>query len=1154
MLTPQALSHRSHYFPLGFPIAERAWRRWNAADLAAEAPGQPGYAYRVLADRINGAPHFHTYPSRPVRAGDMMAFALLTEILRYVVNRYCLEENPGIMLEGLDAIRSADGPSLVNRPLQAFVALYPPPEVYAGQAPGAYLSGTEALVPHEYDAARETLLLHLSMANPAAEAMRPLFDDEELRQTSPYLSLVERIELFFRHCPPVKGLGQALFPLLRAPMEASPDSLQGQLEYVRNHWSPVLPSDLLERIVLVSDVIKEETAMRGHGPGPIQPLRFGRDAGFNIAYPEPEAFTQDRDWMANVVLIAKSVHVWLDQISRQYQRNITRLDQVPDEELDRLARWGFTGLWIIGVWERSPASQRIKQLMGNPEALSSAYSLYDYTIAADLGGAEALDNLRNRAAARGIRLASDMVPNHVGLYSKWVVEHPDWFIQLSYPPFPGYRFNGEDLSRDPRIEIRIEDGYWEHRDAAVVFRRVDKLTGDTRYIYHGNDGTNMPWNDTAQLNFLIPEVREAVIQTILHVARQFPIIRFDAAMTLAKRHYQRLWFPQPGDAGAIPSRAEHGMSRAEFDEAFPKEFWREVVDRIQTDAPDTLLLAEAFWLMEGYFVRTLGMHRVYNSAFMNMLKMEENEKYRLTVKNVLEFSPEVLKRFVNFMNNPDERTAVEQFGRGDKYFGVAVLMVTMPGLPMFGHGQIEGFTEKYGMEYKRAYWNEAVDEGMVARHENEIFPLMRKRRLFSEVEHFAFYDAHTPGGGVDENVFAYSNRAGDERAVVIYNNAYNTTSGTVRASVPFNAGDSDHRDLRTTTLAEALALDTRDDCFYVFSDHRTKLEYIRHAPSLAAHGLSFDLHAYEYKAFLDWREIHDRDGTWRRLEASLSGRGVPSIEEAYGETVLAPIHEPFRRVMNAEMLRVLIAGPTQEHRAQLETALRQFLDAVTAYLGTILDANAVVASVFKELNTLTALKPPKPVDGYLMKPMADAREKNTLEAFWRVPVALAILRPIGHARLAGDYTANAAARMDEWMLAKVAMEAFAQLDGDESAAFHDALLIKILLTHSPVLDFAPNAGGALLVRRMFEDVSVQRFLAINRHRGFLWLRKEPLERLVYWLVFDNIVALRCMRGARKETIMARYQNGQDLLRAAEEAGYRIDRLLELLGREKGGGL
>jgi hypothetical protein len=64
----------------------------------------------------------------------------------------------------------------------------------------------------------------------------------------------------------------------------------------------------------------------------------------------------------------------------------------------------------------------------------------------------------------------------------------------------------------------------------------------------------------------------------------------------------------------------------------PVEFWREVVDRMNNEMPETLLLAEAFWLMESYFVRTLGMHRVYNSAFMHMMMKEENEKYRSLLK------------------------------------------------------------------------------------------------------------------------------------------------------------------------------------------------------------------------------------------------------------------------------------------------------------------------------------------------------------------------------------------------------------------------------------------------------------------------------------------------------------------------------------------
>ena len=147
--------------------------------------------------------------------------------------------------------------------------------------------------------------------------------------------------------------------------------------------------------------------------------------------------------------------------------------------------------------------------------------------------------------------------------------------------------------------------------------------------------------------------------------------------------------------------------------------------------PDTLLLAEAFWLLEGYFVRTLGMHRVYNSAFMNMLRDEKNAEYRQVMKNTLEFDPAILGRFVNFMSNPDEKTAVEQFGTGDKYFGVAAMLATLPGLPMLGHGQAEGFREQYGMEFRRARLDERVDEGLLAHHERTIFPLLHRRPEFA---------------------------------------------------------------------------------------------------------------------------------------------------------------------------------------------------------------------------------------------------------------------------------------------------------------------------------------------------------------------------------------------------------------------------------------
>src|SRR5262249_31720028 len=272
-----------------------------------------------------------------------------------------------------------------------------------------------------------------------------------------------------------------------------------------------------------------------------------------------------------------------------------------DEELETLAHRGFDALWLIGLWERSRASQRIKRLCGNPEAVASAYSLHDYGIAVDLGGAAAYQKLPDPARAHRPPAAGDTVPNHMGIDSRWVIEHPERFLSLPASPFPVYHFDGPDLADDHRVEIKIEDHYYDRSDAAVVFRRLDRWTGDVRFIYHGNDGTSFPWNDTAQLDFTRADVREAVIQTILCLAIYVPISRFHAAMTLAKRHYPRLWFPEPGSGGAIPSRAERGLSRAEFDAVMPIEFWREVVDRVAVEAPGTLLLAEAFWLMEGYF-------------------------------------------------------------------------------------------------------------------------------------------------------------------------------------------------------------------------------------------------------------------------------------------------------------------------------------------------------------------------------------------------------------------------------------------------------------------------------------------------------------------------------------------------------------------------
>ncbi len=848
----------------------------------------------VLAD-FAAARHFAENMTRVrgqvVPASDINAMGLIDEILHILVRHYEMQ-NPGVMRRALAAAGLEADKALVK-----FTEDFPPMAVYRGEMDARhYLDLETAGRPNRATTLEEMLILHITNQNPSIQQYKELFDEEPLKQSSPYEQTVRVLKDFFKSQP---GFGnpetklenrESLIEVLLAPARVAPHSLFAQLEFLLNRWSEVLGEGFVLKILRGIDFIKEEV-MRGNFAGGFagnaSVLTFtGHD------YTEYERFSPDKDWMPRLVLIAKNSYVWLDQLSKKYQHAIVHLDQIPDEELELLQQRGITGLWLIGLWERSIASQRIKQMMGQAEAVASAYSLMDYQIAADLGGWEALQNLRWRAWQHGIRLSADMVPNHIGIDSRWVVEHPDWFLSLPYPPYPNYSFNGADLSNDSRVGIQIEDHYYDKTDAAVVFKRLDRWTGDTRYIYHGNDGTSMPWNDTAQLDYSKPEVREAIIQTILHVARNFPIIRFDAAMTLAKKHIQRLWFPEPGQGGAIPSRSEHGMTRVQFDAAIPNEFWREVVDRVAAEVPDTLLLAEAFWLMEGYFVRTLGMHRVYNSAFMHMLRDEDNAKYRQVIKNTLEFDPQVLKRYVNFMNNPDEKSAAEQFGSTDKYFGVCTMMVTLPGLPMVGHGQIEGYREKYGMEYRHAKWDESVDDGLVRGHEWRIFPLTHRRALFANVEDFWLYDFYVSGsytaeasGTVNEDVFAYSNRIGNDRSLVVYHNKYAETRGWIKNSAA--AMNKASGNLVQKTLSEALSLPK--ETYAVFKDYVTGLEYIRSCQELTEKGLYVQLGSYQCHVFLDWRFV---DGEkWQAVCESLNGAGVPSAYGKFDEMFAAKVEE-----------------------------------------------------------------------------------------------------------------------------------------------------------------------------------------------------------------------------------------------------------------------
>lgn len=1150
------------------------------------------HAVRLFVYKVNllRQPELHLYP------GEVNAAGLIEEIYHIILRQYEEQINPGVFARAERVLVKELGQKRFSDLMLDFVNNFPPTEVFLGKiSPGKYQEQSTSGRQNLLITIEEMMMLWFANFNPGNKKLKELFSEIYLADSTGFSLFCEKLEAFFSKEPPFGPDNQDIFTLFRTPVVVHPDNLSAQLDYILDKWKNLLPESIVIQLLKGKDLFKEDVTIGvpGGGPPPMsapvykgfgdftEHFTIGKSgyryfAESTTDYEETEQFTDDAHWMPRVVLLAKNTYVWLDQLSKKYNRDIRRLDQIPDEELDQLAKWNFTGLWLIGIWERSEASRRIKHIMGNTDAVSSAYSLYDYEIAHDLGGEEAYRNLNERAKLRGIRLASDMVPNHTGIYSKWTIEHPEYFIQSALPPFPGYTFNGENLSLHSDFDIKLEDGYYTKTDAAVVFQWVDKRSGQTRYIYHGNDGTSMPWNDTAQLNMLRQEVREAVIQKIFEVARRFSIIRFDAAMTLAKKHFSRLWYPRPGMGGDIPSRADYAMSKEAFDELFPVEFWREVVDRMNETMPETLLLAEAFWFMEGYFVRTLGMHRVYNSAFMHMLKNEENAKYRDLINNTLEFEPEILKRYVNFMSNPDEETAIRQFGTGDKYFGVCMLMNTLPGLPMFAHGQTEGFAEKYGMEYQRAYYNENPQPWLVEKHEREIFPITRRRYLFSEVEHFNFFDFIDDSGTVNENVFAFTNRSGQEKALVLFNNRYEQAHGRIRHSVPKLSTGDDGKKSQSLAFAEALNLQGNNDIFYIFREHISGLEHLRSGRELFEQGFAWNLNGFEYRLFWDFQELNDTTGELFRLHQKLHGDGVQDIRRAAWELRLQPIHEAFGTMFSKELMDSFLTMFSQQSVITKQNA--DFSSFTAAYQILLSKISQEFFVRDKEQDFLQKLRAVEKWLRFLTlkEELHNDRRLNPEKSllvidpgFMNREKAIILLVYIIASNLKESIveTPDEDAIVSQLKLQYPLMNLFISTGSGRDEIIRNILLANILIKYGiGLFDFGHLAENPLteeeasirfkeivgknsrIAIQILEDVNIQSFIGVNTYKEVVYFSKELFTLLTNWLCTISILNYFENQDLEENElllIVSKTLEFRNLTwKISEQSGYQLDILKE----------
>lgn len=438
-------------------------------------------------------------------------------------------------------------------------------------------------------------------------------------------------------------------------------------------------------------------------------------------------------WPQRPTIYEINTWVWLAQRSRAAGRPIT-LATVPPEDWDKIASWGLDAVWLMGVWQRSPAGVQIaRQDPGlqaeyrrtlpdyvTDDVVGSPYCIQSYTVDERLGGPEGLAIARKALAERGIRLVLDYVPNHVAPDHPWVTEHPEYFIQG----------DAADLTRAPN----------------------EFFKAGGRVIACGRDPFFPPWTDTAQLNAFSPVLRHAAVETLRSIARQCDGVRCDMAMLLVNDVFGRTWGRR---TGARP----------------PTQFWSDLIAGVRADHPGFLFLAEAYWDLE-WELQQHGFDYCYDKRLYDRLVHETAQTARLHLLADLGYQ----EKLVRFLENHDEPRAAGTFSP-QKSRACAVTVATLPGAKLFHEGQFEGHRVKLPVQLGRRP-DEPLDPELEAFY----------RKLLKAVRTPAFREGQWrlcdtsgwPNNSSYLNLVAWCWRHGDQRHMVVVNLSPNRSQGHVR--------------------------------------------------------------------------------------------------------------------------------------------------------------------------------------------------------------------------------------------------------------------------------------------------------------------------------------------------------------------------------------
>lgn len=443
-------------------------------------------------------------------------------------------------------------------------------------------------------------------------------------------------------------------------------------------------------------------------------------------------------WRPHPHLYQIHTWAWLDALSKQAGKNLQLID-IPDAEWDRIQALGFDLVYLLGIWQRSPAGRHIFRtdaaafrvfdhaLPGwNIESVvGSPFSIQDYVPDVRIGDWRQLDAVRAKLHARGMRLILDFVPNHTGPDHVWIDSHPAYFMQ------------GTEA---------------DYQRAPAHFHLIDTDDAAPRFIARGRDPYFAPWADTAQLDYAKPATRAALIATLREISQHCDGLRCDMAMLVLNDIFSKTW--------------AHLLDGKPMPEG---EFWTDAIAALPSDF---LWMAEVYWDME-WRLQQLGFSYTYDKRLYDRLEGAPAHEVRAHLSGDAGYQ----YRMARFLENHDEPRSAKTFGCV-RLPGLVAMLATLPGLRFFHQGQFEGKTLHLPMPLNAAA-DETPDLGLVQTYEKIL--AIGAQPVFHAGD-WRLLDVGPDTDASHEQLLAYRWRHAEEYKLIVINLAEQAAQGRIRIS------------------------------------------------------------------------------------------------------------------------------------------------------------------------------------------------------------------------------------------------------------------------------------------------------------------------------------------------------------------------------------